>query len=250
MLNFLDMKYLCDPHVLPTNTCPPNLAVLSDESAVFAKFTTDVQLDIADGVFAPVTSWPYTEGDFSHAEIVHELLPHAETINYEVHMMVQDPSRVGELLARMGAKRLIPHIETLPEAAEARTMFASWRALGVREIGVALLIDTPLEAVDPLTADINVVQLMSIEKIGAQGQPFDERALQRVEELHAKYPELLVSVDGGISEANIELLVRAGANRLCVGSAISKSADPARAFMALTERAMLGCAPVTQEVAV
>lgn len=250
MLDFLYMKYLCDPHVIPTNTCPPDLEVLARESDTFAKFSTDVQLDIADGAFAPVTSWPYTEGAITGSDIVHEQLPHADTLTYEVHMMVQDPGPAGELLARMGARRLLPHVETLPDTAVARAMFARWKALGVREIGLALLIDTPLEAVEPFMGEIDVVQLMSIEKIGAQGQPFDERALQRVEELHAMHPELMVSVDGGISEANIELLVRAGANRLCVGSAISKSEDPVRAFMALNDRAMLGCVPHTQEVTV
>ncbi len=237
------MKYLCDPHVIPTNTCPVDFSELGIRSGEFAAFSTELQLDIADGVFAPVVSWPYTDDSLARAQIIREQLPHAETINYEVHMMVQSPADVGEMLARLGSKRLLPHIEALPDADLARAMFARWRAAGAREIGLAILIDTPLESLDALIPEVDVVQLMSIARIGAQGQPFDERALQRVEELHATYPDLLVSVDGGISEANIELLVRAGANRLCVGSAISKSADPARAFMALSERAMQGCTP-------
>ena len=244
------MKYLCDPHVIPTNTCPPDRAELERRTAELAAFSSEVQLDIADGVFAPVVSWPYTSAESAAYDRSGERLPHADTVNYEVHMMVQSPDAVGEMLARAGAKRLLPHIEVFAEAEAARAMFARWRAAGAREIGLAILIDTPLDELDALIPEIDVVQLMSIARIGAQGQAFDERALHRVEELHAKYPDLLVSVDGGISEANIEVLVRAGANRLCVGSAISQSSDPARTFMDLAERAMQGCAPTPPEVTV
>lgn len=242
------MKYLCDPHVLPTNTCPPDSAELAERSAQFLEFATDVQLDIADGIFAPVVSWPYGAGQLADLEkgpLVQ--LPYADRLTYEVHMMVQNPGKVGELLARMGAKRLLPHIETLPDADAARAIFASWRAAGAHEIGLSILIDTPLETLDELISEVDVVQMMSIAKIGAQGEPFDDRALQRVEELHAKYPDLLVAVDGGITEGNIEMLVRAGANRLCVGSAISKAASPAKSYAALYDRAMQGCAPIKAE---
>jgi 3-keto-L-gulonate-6-phosphate decarboxylase len=54
----------------------------------------------------------------------------------------------------------------------------------------------------------------------------------------------MVAIDGGITEATVETLVRAGANRLCVGAAIASSADPARAYANIHERAMRGCQPV------
>lgn len=245
------MKYLCDPHVLPTNTCPPDITEMERRTSEFLEFATDVQLDIADGVFAPVVSWPYRAGQLDRLEQAPlTQLPFADRLAYEVHMMVQHPAKIGETLVHMGARRLLPHIEALSDAVAARAMFASWRAAGAREIGLSILIDTPLEAIDEIVADIDVVQVMSIAKIGAQGEPFDDRALQRVEELHAKYPNLMVAVDGGISEANIDSLVRAGANRLCVGSAISKAENPALAFARIHERAMLGCAPIKDAVGV
>lgn len=241
------MKYLCDPHVIPTNTCPPDSAELEKRSAAFTDFATMVQLDIADGNFAPVVSWPYFHGQMAELERG-EKLPHAEVLQYEVHMMVRDPLPLGVLLARAGAFRLVPQIESFESAESARAAFLAWRAAGAEEIGLSILIDTPLEALDALVGEIEVVQVMSIAAIGRQGEPFDERALHRVEELHAKYPELMVSVDGGISEANVEMLVRAGANRLCVGSAISKAVNPAAAFAKIHERAMLGCSPLVHEV--
>ena len=239
------MKYLCDPHILPTNTCPSDLSELSSVSEALSQFATEIQLDIADGAFAPVTSWPYRHPQWSELEALTggRGLPHADRIFYEAHLMVQEPLDIGMLLARAGVKRIIPHAEAIVSDPEAHTFFTQWREAGAHEVGLALLIDTPLEAIDAFIDECDVVQIMSIAHIGAQGQPFDDRALSRVEEFHARYPDKMVSVDGGITEANVDALVRAGANRLCVGSAISKATDPAAAFARIHARAMLGCTP-------
>ncbi len=238
------MKYLCNPRILPTNTCPPDLSELSRRAEEFSRFATEIQLDIADGVFAPVVSWPYQSGQWEELERLAqgEKLPFSDAVAYEAHLMVQEPLDVGVLLAKAGCQRLIFHIETVA-VAERRAMIDAWKDAGAKEVGVSLLVETPLEAIDDVIGAVDVVQLMSIPKIGAQGQPFDERTLSRVEELHAKYPNMMVAVDGGISESNIELLVRAGANRLCVGSAISNAMNKEVAFVTLLERAMRGCAP-------
>jgi pentose-5-phosphate-3-epimerase len=79
--------------------------------------------------------------------------------------------------------------------------------------------------------------LMSIATLGAQGAKFDDRIFDRIATLHALRPNLVVSVDGGVSESNIERLARAGATRFCVGSAISKSPNPSATYARLMELA-------------
>lgn len=245
------MKYLCDPHILPTNTCPPDLVELEKRTAAAMSFAPEIQLDVADGAFAPVTSWPYFDEQWSHLEAMAEegtKLPHADTIVYEAHLMIQDPAVMGTLLARVGCTRILPHLETLKDAESVRQMFAEWKAAGATEVGVSLLLDTSLSDIELYADMLDVVQLMSIAKVGAQGQPFDESIFSRIEELRAMYPDMMVAVDGGVAESNVEALTRAGANRLCVGSGISKAADPAAAYAAIHSRAMRGCAPVTIEM--
>ena len=66
---------------------------------------------------------------------------------------------------------------------------------------------------------------MGIEKIGFQGQSFDERVLHKVNDLRERFPELIISIDGGVSLETAPLLIKAGANRLVAGSAILKSED-------------------------
>ena len=57
-----------------------------------------------------------------------------------------------------------------------------------------------------------------------------------------RFPDTLISVDGGVSSDNIADLVRAGARRFGVGSAISKASDPAaahKALLALAQEAII-----------
>ncbi|MDO8521662.1 MAG: hypothetical protein Q7S08_00025 [bacterium] len=222
--------------IIPTNTCPPNLAELSRRSEAFAKFAPWVQLDIDDGVFAPEISWPYQNEQWAEIESMataSSALPLAGALKYEVHLMVEDPFHIGELMARVGCTRILAHVETFENEKSAKDAFLAWKSAGAKEVGLAILIDTPLFALDALIPLCNFVQIMSIAKLGYQGAQFDTRAIDRIKELHAKQPDLIISVDGGVSESNIVELVRAGARRFGVGSAISRSADMASAYLNL-----------------
>lgn len=164
--------------------------------------------------------------------------------------MTAEPRELGEALIRAGARRVLAHVEAFTSVEDARTTLAAWRSAGAQEVGLALKIDTPLKAISELADTCDVVQLMSIAEIGAQGKPFDERALSRVEELHAQFPEMMVAVDGGVSEATVEALVRAGANRLIVGRALAASGEPQKTYAAIHARAMQGCYPQHSPAAV
>ena len=224
--------------IVPTNTCPPNLSELTSSSRAIAAFSKDVQLDISDGVFTNVRSWPYGEGQWAEVEsMASSSLPLSEILTYEIHLMVEDPVRIGALLARAGSRRIIAHTEVFADADGVSEAFALWRKAGAREIGLAILIETPLSALEPHISHCDVVQVMSITTLGSQGASYDARAVSRIEELHLKYPSLTIEVDGGVGESNIKDLARAGARRFGVGSAIMKAADPAAAYTHLKDSA-------------
>lgn len=222
--------------ILPTNTCPSDLTELGERSKLFARFAHEVQLDISDGAFTPALSWPYREGQWSEIESLAEkknALPYADTLAYEAHLMVEEPLRVGQLLAQIGCSRLIAHIETFDAPSEVPTVFAAWKSAGAREVGLASLLDTPLDAVKNAARYCDVVQLMSIAKLGYQGAAYEPSVIRRIQELHTAHPSLVIEVDGGVSRENIAELVQAGARRFGVGSAISKATDPAAAYAEL-----------------
>ena len=72
---------------------------------------------------------------------------------------------------------------------------------------------------------VDFVQCMGIANIGFQGEEFDERVLNQIKELRSQYKELIISVDGSVNEITAPLLVKAGANRLVIGSAVMNSYD-------------------------
>ncbi len=60
---------------------------------------------------------------------------------------------------------------------------------------------------------------MGIDKIGFQGQPFDERVLEQVKNIREKFPEKIISVDGSVNEETISELSDVGVNHFVMGSA-------------------------------
>ncbi len=171
---------------------------------------------MVDGRFTPFVSWPYEpKGEVADAKVL------LQPFSFEVDLMVLDSIAAGEAWIEAGAKRLIFHLESLANPIEAISLA---KKHGV-EVGLALLNDTPLSALNPYVVDINFVQLMGIAKIGAQGEPFDERVFPRLTELREQYPELTISVDGAVGKDNIAALKRSGANRFVVGSEILEDVD-------------------------
>jgi ribulose-phosphate 3-epimerase len=212
---------------------PKNLDDLAAKLSSVAGFAPVVQIDVLDGRLVPHTSWPYVtpqDEDFSRIIREEEGLPYWEELSFEIDMMVADPMTVAPQWVAAGAERLVFHAEsfTSPQAArEAIERFKadyslSGGALSV-EAGLALNLDSDvLEHRDALAA-ADFFQCMGIAEIGVQGAVFDDRALRRVAEVREMFPDLRISVDGGVNEENAEALIRAGADRLVVGSAIFRS---------------------------
>ena len=236
------MKYLCDPHVIPT-VVPRDAAHIASVAAAVAPYSAWLHVDVNDGVFDAEVNWPYADGiDATLPLFNREDLP--KTLSLEAHLMVVSPRELGVALAGYGFERIAIHREAFGDDAECVRALGAIRAAGADEVGIALKIETPLASLRGVIAQADFIHLMSIAEIGAQGQPFDERSLSRVEEVHAAYPDIMVAVDGGITEATVEELVRAGANRLLVGHALAESGEPEKLYARLLERAMRGCGAV------
>lgn len=183
-----------------------------------------VQVDVVDGHFAPQQSWPFKEGQQeAFQEIVKQdrSLPFSEAFFFEADLMVAEPEKYIDDFVFAGFERVIVHIESTNKISE---IIHRLRELDV-EIGIAISIDTPLDILEPHMDRIDIVQCMGIAEIGAQGQPFDMRAVEKIAALKAQYPDILISVDGGVSLQTAPFLIGAGAERLVSGSTIFESED-------------------------
>ena len=205
--------------IIPT-VVPDSLDHLSATVRRFSSFARAIHIDAGDGAFVQNKTW------FPSPE---DKLENADKILLEAHLMVEEPREEGLAYIRAGCKRVIAHVEAFSDMTETRSAIDVWKQHGA-EVGLAVLLDTPLEVLEPMISKCDEVLVMSIATLGQQGAPYDPRAVDRIKELHSKYPELVLAVDGGVNETNIPDLVRAGATRLSIGSAISKSPDPAAAY--------------------
>lgn len=211
------------PEIIPTVV--PERA--EDIAAALSRsaFANTLHVDLADGTLTRNATWlPLTPNDFP-----------ASALSYEVHLMVAEPLALGLTCARAGVARIIAHIESFANAERARDAFALWKTAGAKEIGIALTMQKPLSTCDSYISLVDTVQLMTIQTIGEQGQPFDASAVARVSALQSRHPKLFIAVDGGVALENISELARAGARRFCVGAALARSDDPASTYEKLQQ---------------
>lgn len=202
---------------------------LNEKLARFVNVTNLVQIDICDGKFVPSVSWPMGRNDERSVQAIleeEEGLPYWEHLDYEFDLMVINAHKQFEFFARLGAKKIIFHIEaeTEKDFKEFLESLDPYFKDNI-EIGIAINTTTDITKLEPFINCIDFVQCMGIERIGFQGEPFDERVLEQIKNLKAKYPELKISVDGSVNENTAPLMVEAGADRLVIGSSLMHSYD-------------------------
>lgn len=201
--------------------------------------TTLVQIDVVDGVFAPNTTWPYTDKhSFERITSGEEGMPLWESFDFEFDLMVAEPLPEVVQYIQAGASRIILHTksaqiqETLKLLREARTS----NEFPI-SIGLALAPDENVEALAPYKGSFDFVQVMGIERVGFQGQPFSPQSLSLVRDVRKAYPELPVQVDGAVSIEKIRALRDAGASTFVVGSGVFGAENPREAIAVLTTEA-------------
>ena len=200
---------------------------LEDQIELIKLHTKRIQIDICDGQFTPNASWPYRKPDNNFEMLVREdqSLPGWEKIDYEFDLMVNKPEEVVDDWVLAGASRIVLHIE-----AKGNIMEAVEKLTDRVEIGLALNIDTSIDQLSEYVRKIQFVQLMGIDHIGFQGQEFDAKVIDKIKEVKEAFPDMLVSVDGGVSIESAQDLIDAGADRLIVGSAIFEAESPLNAL--------------------
>ena len=215
---------------------PKSYEDLKNKISLVKGLVSTVQIDICDGNFVKTVSWPYfakaSQGEpFELDQYAQNILneregmPFWEEIDYELDLMVQNAHENFDLFLKLGAKRIIFHLKAEGNLLEFKE-FLEGIDLYIRDntqIGVAINITTPIRQLAGLISNVDFVQCMGIEKIGYQGEPFDERVIDQIKSLRKEYPELIISIDGGVNFNTAPKLIEAGVNRLVVGSTIFKS---------------------------
>ncbi|MFC6197612.1 ribulose-phosphate 3-epimerase [Ponticaulis profundi] len=171
-----------------------------------------IHVDVMDGHFVP----NITIG----APIVKALRPHSKK-TFDVHLMIAPVDAFIADFAEAGADILTVHPEAGPHLH--RTL-QSIRSHGMKP-GVAMNPATPVEVLDYVMDDIDMILVMSVNP-GFGGQSFIDSQLRKIEALRKKIDatgrDIILEVDGGVKPDNSQAVISAGASALVAGSAVFK----------------------------
>jgi ribulose-phosphate 3-epimerase len=168
-----------------------------------------IHLDVMDGHFVPNLSFG--------ADVVAALRPYSE-LPFDVHLMISPVDPYIDAFVDAGADCITVHAEAGPHLH--RTL-QRIRQAGKRA-GVAINPATPVQAIEAVLADIDLVLVMTVNP-GFGGQSFISSQLGKIREVRALLDgtgrRIDLEVDGGINETTAGRAVDAGADILVAGSA-------------------------------
>lgn len=175
-----------------------------------------IHFDVMDGHFT---------GNLTFGTDVLRAVKRVSDVPVDVHMMVTNPDETVDWYADAGADVVTVHWEA---STHLHRTIHHLQDRGVRA-GVVLNPATPVNALESIIEDVDIVLLMSVNP-GFGGQRFISRTLDKIRRLRALCDERgahpLIEVDGGISLENAAAVASAGANVLVAGSAVFRSPDP------------------------
>lgn len=175
-----------------------------------------VQIDVADGDFAPNLTW----GDPI------ALKYYDPGVFMEVHLMISRPESVISDWVKSGAKRIYFHYEATSQYEEIVSCIKKNKI----EAGIALLPETPLSNIDSIVKSLDAVLIFS-GSLGFYGGDFNEEAtLTKISALRKAQPDIIIEVDGGMNPKTAKKVVEAGADAVVAGSYIFGSKDIKKAI--------------------
>lgn len=171
-----------------------------------------IHIDVMDGMFVPSISFGMP--------VISSIRKHSKAI-FDVHLMIEEPSRYIEEFKKVGADIITVHLEACKHLNRTLSMI---RQAGLK-VGVALNPSTPLESLKYVLDMVDMVLIMSVNP-GFGGQSYIESTTEKIKELKSIIDkngyDIDIEVDGGINKDNIANIYKAGANVIVAGTAVFK----------------------------
>ena len=169
-----------------------------------------IHIDVMDGNFVPNISFGLP--------VIKSIRNKTKKV-FDVHLMIDNPSRYIDDFVEAGADIITIHYES--EKHIDRTIDYI-KSKGIKA-GVSLNPGTPTWVLNDIIEKLDLVLIMSVNP-GFGGQKFIPYSLNKIKEVKEmslnKNKDLLIEVDGGVDKNNSKSIIEAGANVLVAGSAI------------------------------
>ena len=200
-----------DMTILAPSILSADFSALGDQvSAAEAGGADLLHIDVMDGHFVP---------NISFGSAVMKSLNGKTGLQYDVHLMIDEPVRYIDDFATAGADIITVHAEACKHLD--RTIEAI-KEKGILA-GVALNPATPLSVIEYVLPKVDMVLIMTVNP-GFGGQKLIPYTVDKVRDLKALLEKTAnkadIEVDGGVNLENVETLLAAGANIIVAGSAV------------------------------
>ena len=221
------MKPIIAPSLLAANFTELNRAaeIINESKADW------YHLDVMDGVFVPNISFGIP--------VISDLKKIAKK-PFDVHLMIVQPERYIQEFKQAGADILTVHVEA---STHLHRTIQAIKAAGMKA-GVALNPHTSVSSIEEVVNDIDVVCVMSVNP-GFGGQKFIENTYNKVQKIKnliiEKSSNARIEIDGGVTLANAQKLIEAGADILVAGSFVFNAQNPRQTIEDLKNCSTVSC---------
>lgn len=203
-------KFILSPSILAADFTNLGESLRFIES----KKATWVHIDVMDGSFVP---------NITFGQPVVAALRKISTLQFDVHLMIENPQLHIDTFAEAGADWITFHYEA---AVHHHRIIQHIHSLG-KKAGISIVPSTPVSALEDILPFVDLVLVMSVNP-GFGGQTLIPRCIEKIAQLNELRMKngygFRLSVDGGINNKTIGMAVGAGADVIVSGSSFFSGA--------------------------
>jgi ribulose-phosphate 3-epimerase len=172
-----------------------------------------IHIDVMDGMFVP---------NISFGIPIIKSVRNITKLPFDVHLMIEEPSRYVEDFVKAGADIITVHYEADRHIDRTINYIKSF---GIKA-GIALNPGTPVALIKDLISNLDMVLIMSVNP-GFGGQKYIKYSSNKIKEVrdlaNIYNKDMMIQVDGGVDDTNIGEVVKSGANVIVAGSGVFKN---------------------------